>query len=106
MSYLWDTNILIYYLQEQLPKHAEAFIDQVLSEGVPFVSAISEIELLSWNTTDKKYLDMVRSFLTHCTIIELEQDIKEETAAIRRTHKLSYPMRLLLHLPKLMTLYC
>lgn len=33
ISYLWDTNIVIYYLQQQLPESAEKFIDNILSHS-------------------------------------------------------------------------
>jgi hypothetical protein len=46
MKYLWDTNIAIYYLQQQFPPQAEQFIDQLLLKSRPVISAITEIELL------------------------------------------------------------
>jgi len=50
MKYLWDTNTAIYYLQQQFPSGAERFIDDLLKDGQPVISAITEIELLCWNT--------------------------------------------------------
>jgi len=46
MIYLWDTNIVIYYLQKQLHQNAEHFMDNALKESQPCISAINEIELL------------------------------------------------------------
>lgn len=46
MKYLWDTNIVIYYLQQQFPPDAEKFIDTILQDSPPSISVISEIELL------------------------------------------------------------
>lgn len=50
IKYLWDTNTAIYYLQKQFPPSAEKFMDSILKEFQPAISAITEIELLCWKT--------------------------------------------------------
>lgn len=55
VKYLWDTNTVIYYLQQQFPPLAEKFIDDLLTEEQPCVSAITEIELFCWKTSDEGY---------------------------------------------------
>ena len=35
VKYLWDTNIAIYYLQQQFPPNAEKFIDELLTTEQP-----------------------------------------------------------------------
>ena len=32
MSYLWDTNIVIYYLQQQFPAFPEAYMDELVEQ--------------------------------------------------------------------------
>jgi predicted nucleic acid-binding protein len=59
ITHLWDTNTVIYYLQQQFPPHAEVFIDQLITQSNPAVSAITEIELLSWKTYSIKLADAV-----------------------------------------------
>jgi len=46
IKYIWDTNIVIYYLQQQFPPAAEKFMDESLIDAQPCISAITEIELL------------------------------------------------------------
>lgn len=41
IKYLWDTNIAIYYLQRQFPLSAEEFMDGILNEFQPCISAIT-----------------------------------------------------------------
>jgi hypothetical protein len=53
VNYLWDTNTVVYYLQQQYPPNAEKFIDTILSVDFPIISAITEIELLCWKTNTK-----------------------------------------------------
>ena len=54
MKYLWDTNIAIYYLQEQFPLNAEKFIDHIIKDEQPAMSVISEIELVFLENRQKK----------------------------------------------------
>jgi hypothetical protein len=42
LKHLWDTNIVFYYLQQQLPQKAELYIDQALKESPPIISAITD----------------------------------------------------------------
>ena len=91
MNYLWDTNIVIYYLQQQFPLSAEKFIDELLFKETPAISVISEIELLCWKTATEKDLRVLRSFIHDAFVIELEQPIKEKTAEIRKMYKIKLP---------------
>ena len=52
INYLWDTNTIIYYLQQQFSTNAERYIDNLLKMERPAISAITEIELLCWNVHD------------------------------------------------------
>jgi len=91
IKYLWDTNIVIYYLQQQFPPSAERFIDVLLKDGIPIISAITEIELLCWKTSTEKDIELLRSFINDAIIIELEQPIKYRTADIRKQYKIKLP---------------
>lgn len=62
INYLWDTNIAIYYLQQQLPAKGEAFIDNILIDSFPVISFISELELLCWKTANERDTLMLMDF--------------------------------------------
>ncbi len=91
VKYLWDTNTAIYYLQQQFPSAAEKFIDGLLNEDQPYISAITEIELLCWKTATEKDLEVLHNFINDALVIELEQSIKLKTADIRKQHKIKLP---------------
>lgn len=91
IKYLWDTNTAIYYLQKQFPASAEQFMDDILKEFQPCISAITEIELLCWKTANESDLDVLNSFITDSVVFELERDIKNKTVALRKTHKIKLP---------------
>jgi len=91
IKYLWDTNTAIYYLQQQFPSSAEKFIDDLLKEESPIISAITEIELLCWKTATEKDIEILKGFISDSLVVELEQSIKLKTAEIRKTHRVKLP---------------
>lgn len=91
IKYLWDTNTAIYYLQQQFPSSAEKFMDELLKEKQPVISAITEIELLCWKTATDKDLDVLHNFISDALVIELEQPIKLKTADIRKAYRIKLP---------------
>lgn len=91
VKYLWDTNTAIYYLQQQFPPIAEKFIDNTLTEFIPAISAITEIELLCWKAATDRDLKVLYNFIDDSVVFELERDIKLKTADIRRNYKVKLP---------------
>jgi predicted nucleic acid-binding protein len=91
VKYLWDTNTAIYYLQQQFPPASEKFMDRLLTEAQPCISAITEIELLCWKAATEKDIDVLHNFINDALVIELERPIKLKTADIRKQHKIKLP---------------
>jgi len=91
IKYLWDTNTVIYFLQQQFPPNVEKWIDNLLGQSQPVISAITEIELLCWKTAAQQDIDLLNNFISDAEIIELEKLIKLKTVDIRKTHKLKLP---------------
>jgi hypothetical protein len=91
IKYLWDTNTAIYYLQQLFPMSAEKFIDDLLNDEQPVISAITEIELLCWKAATDKDLEVLHNFIYDALVIELEQLIKLKTAEIRKAHRIKLP---------------
>lgn len=91
IKYIWDTNTVIYYLQQQFSPSAEKFMDDLLKEARPVISAITEIELLCWKAATVKDLEVLQNFIGDAVVIELEQPIKYKTADIRKKHKIKLP---------------
>jgi|SRR6185312_9524415 len=91
IKFLWDTNTAIYYLQRQFPASAEQFMDGILKEFQPCISAITEIELLCWRTANENDLAVLNSFIFDSVVFELEKDIKAKTVALRKNHRIKLP---------------
>ncbi len=91
IEYLWDTNVVIYYLQQQFSPSAEKLIDTIVAQSQPSMSSITEIELLCWNAPSEKDLDIVKNFIGDAWIFELESAVKIKTAEIRKMYKIKLP---------------
>jgi len=91
MSYILDTNIVIYYLQKQLPEKARIFVNNLLAKDIPYLSVITEIELLCWKNDSEKDMEILKDFINGTRIIDLENKIKLKTIEIRRNHKIKLP---------------
>lgn len=89
--YIWDTNTVIYYLQQQFPPEAEKLIDVVINASQPCISAITEIELLCWKTAFDKDTEILHNFIRDALVIELEQPVKLKAAEIRKTKNVKLP---------------
>lgn len=51
---------------------AEQYIDSILLESRPSISAITEIELLCWKTATEKDMDVLNNFIGDSFVHELE----------------------------------
>lgn len=91
IDYIWDTNSVIYFLQNQLTKKATDFLEKFQEDKIPIISVITEIELLCWNTTSKKDLLVIESFIKDSHVVELNNSIKYKTAELRRDYKIKLP---------------
>jgi predicted nucleic acid-binding protein len=91
LKYLWDTNIVIYYLQSQLSKSGEEFIDNTALNFQPAISVITEIELLCWSAASQTDITLINSFLDNSIIYELDKNIKLKTIEVRKLCKLKVP---------------
>lgn len=91
IKYLWDTNIVIYYLQQQFSRSAERFIDNLLTESTPAFSVITELELLCWKTTHEEDQIVLKKFISNAKVFELDPPIKLKTVDLRKSTKIKLP---------------
>jgi hypothetical protein len=91
LSYIWDTNAIVHYLQRRYPSSGEEFINKVALNHQPVISVITEIELLCWKTAAESDIVVLNNFISNSVIYELDQNIKLKTIEIRRKFKLKLP---------------
>lgn len=90
-AYLWDTSIAVYYLQQHLPLYVEEIMDDIAQNSRICFSVITEIELFSWKSASQFDFDLVNLFVGVSLSLELEKDIRDKAAELRRQHNLEIP---------------
>jgi predicted nucleic acid-binding protein len=91
VSYIWDTNTVIYYFNKHFPAPGEKYIDQILASQKPTISVITEIELLCWKLASENDLLILNTFINDAHVFELDTNVKLKTIDIRRRFKLKLP---------------
>ena len=88
--FLLDTNSIIYYLDNALPRAASIFLDGALDDEA-YISVISKIELLGWNPPEGTSLETVKDFVDKATILQLDDAVVQKTIDIRRSKRIKLP---------------
>lgn len=84
MKTLFDTNILVDYLQgiEKASNELNQYKD-------PQISVITKMEILVGTTEEEE--ETIREFLNNFTIVNLNEEICEIAISIRKKHKIKIP---------------
>jgi predicted nucleic acid-binding protein len=79
---LVDTNILLYLLS------GNDTIEQILQGKTIYISFITELELLGFRNISEKEEKQIHNLLNDCSIISMNNRLKEKYIDIRKTHNL------------------
>ena|SRR5690606_19728446 len=82
---LVDTNIIIYTLGGSME-----LADRVKGSTL-FVSVITEIEALGYPGLSEEGREQVHAYISRCTIISLEDRVKQEAIRLRSQYRLKLP---------------
>lgn len=89
-GWLFDSNIIIYRLNDRLSPAAELVVSRFL-EGQVYVSVISRIEILGWRGHTDESRTMTETLLSYFTEISLNEPIVQATISIRRNNAIRLP---------------
>ncbi|CAN5158246.1 hypothetical protein BH09BAC1_BH09BAC1_08220 [soil metagenome] len=81
---LLDTNIVIYFLEGD--ERLASFADYNFA-----ISVISEVELLGWTGISIPEIKRIKAFLSVCTVVELNNEVKQLTIGLKQKTKLKVP---------------
>lgn len=87
---LIDTNILIYYLNEQLPESVKTQVDTQLLAGSS-ISIITRIEVLGWQGHSEESRIAAQALLSLCEEISLNHAIADCCIELRKNYKIKLP---------------
>lgn len=88
--YLADSNVLIDFLMNRLPKEGAELMIELLNTKQLAVSVISKIEVLGYNG-DPDDLKQFRVLLSRLTLLPLDDAVTERTITLRKTFKIKLP---------------
>ena len=82
---LLDTNVVLYLLT------GDQTVAEVINEKQVYVSFVTELELLGYSKLEKEEEEKIKSFLKECGIVNITEQVKERTIAIKRAFNLKLP---------------
>lgn len=86
-KYLIDTNIAIYYLNNQLP----AAIANELDKETLNISVITRMELLAWRNAGTEELALLEAFIKNTILYNLGEPVILKSIEIRKLHSIKLP---------------
>jgi len=89
-QFLIDNNIISNYFSHQFSEKGMNYIAEVFDQR-PIISVITEIEALSWISSNKMKEKIVKSFIEDSNFLTLTHEIVKECVKIRRSRKIKTP---------------
>ncbi|MDD1413832.1 type II toxin-antitoxin system VapC family toxin [Dolichospermum sp. ST_con] len=90
MRYLYDTNIYIYYLADEVTVDSW-FAEEFLNLHEVLISPIIRIELLSFAGLSKEEEESIEDLLSQFNSVPLLREIEDQTIQLRRQYKIKLP---------------
>ena len=90
-SFLIDSNVLIDLFKGRFPKAAESSLVSILNEGAYYVSAITKMELLGFNTSDDTQMKFLGEVIGNGTLLPIDDPVIDATIRIRKAKKIKLP---------------
>lgn len=87
--YAFDSNTLIYHLNDVFPADVFARVDEWIKEGV-FVSVVSRIEVLGYPQDESEEQEAQR-VLALLVEVPLNEAVIQQTIALRRRYRIKLP---------------
>lgn len=84
-SYLLDTNTILYVMQ------GNREIAEMINQNDLYVSFITELELLGYKNISESDHQMIKDFLSECTVIDVNQKIKTNVIDLRKKYGIKLP---------------
>ena len=89
-GFLIDTNVLIYYLADAIPKEELPKVEEILRKSFN-VSIITKIEFLGWKGHTPEGFEESREFISFAHVIPLTDEIADVAIELRRRVSIKLP---------------
>jgi len=84
-NFIVDTNVALYLLS------GNETIADILENTNVYVSFVTQLELLGFKGITAKEVTKVKRFLADCIIVDISEDIKNKTIAIKQSYQIKLP---------------
>jgi len=88
-KYLIDSNIIIDYLDNKMPKAGMVFVSKIV-DATPNISVISQIEVLRYDLPSRAS-KIMNVFVEYCNIYQLDEEIVPIIIDICKQRKIKLP---------------
>jgi predicted nucleic acid-binding protein len=88
-QFIIDTNSVIDYLGNKLPKTGMNFMNGVIDE-VPLISVITKIEVLGFSAPSEHY-KLLQDFINDSNVLNLSEQIVNHCIELRKSRKTKLP---------------
>ena len=85
LSFLVDTNVALYLLS------GNKTITETLNHSTVYVSFVTQLELLGYKGISESEITKVKRFLKDCIIMDLTEEIKNNTIKIKQQYNIKLP---------------
>ncbi len=89
-KYLIDTNIIIYYLNNNIPDKEIDKIEKIFEVSFN-ISTISKIEVLGWHRITRTEKKRIENFLDNAKIFYLDKAVELKAISIKQKFKIATP---------------
>jgi predicted nucleic acid-binding protein len=90
MGYLLDTNVVINYLDASIPTPGMKLLNNIVDDEA-IISVITKMETLGFQFKSEAEQNIMETFVSGSTILDLNNDIVNTTIAIRKNKKMKLP---------------
>ena len=88
--YLFDTNVVINFLDASFPKPVMQFLSRIVDDN-PCISVITKIEALGFDFPSANEQNAMETFIAGSTVVDIDNDIVNKTIEIRKSIKIALP---------------
>jgi toxin FitB len=88
--YLMDTNIIIYFLDDQIPDNPVATLMDIFQNSFN-ISTITHIEVLGWHLLEGEKRTQAEDFLEHAHVLFVDEAIQRKTVEMKKRKKMKTP---------------
>ncbi len=89
-KYLIDTNIIIYYLDNKIPKQHLKKVENIFKNSFN-ISTITKIEILGWHKINEFEIIKVAKFINNAKVFYIDQSIEQKSIEIKQRCKIATP---------------